>query len=158
VRPAPLLAAAALLLCACERAGTDKGWTYVQRGGSATLQSGGAGARLQMDCRKGVRPVTLTFTGVNARGSGPYQAVLVSDAQTTRAAGQIGPASHGFRIVAVTAADDPVMAAFARTGRMELVHVGRHTAFVAGGAQRLGVERFLAYCRGDAPEAPEDRG
>lgn len=159
MRGALLPVAGLLILAACERAGTtDRGWTYVQRGGAASLHSGGPGARMQMDCRRGAKAVTLTFTGVTGGGSGPYQTVLVSDSQTTRAAGQIGPAAGGARIEAQAAADDPVMAAFARTGRIDLVHRGRRTPFIAGGAQRLGIERLLAFCRGDTPAPAADRG
>jgi hypothetical protein len=155
-----VLVSALATVSACERRPAGVGWSYAQRGDAASLRSPSAdGLQAELDCRRGDRTISVIFTGLDAAGAGPYQVVLASDGQTTRLPGQIGPGAKGARVESVARADDPVLATFARTGRIELVHDGRRTPLTATGAQRLGVERFLGFCRGEStPQPASDRG
>jgi hypothetical protein len=154
--------AASLGLAACRQRVADDDWSYVQRGGAATLKSGpatGGGLSLEMNCRKGERSVQMIFTGVPSDRTGPFQVTLAADSRTTRLPGQIGPGTRGARLVSPASADDPVLAAFADTGRLDLVLPRARLPLTAAGARRFGVERFLAYCRGDMEPPPgADRG
>lgn len=117
-----------------------------------------------INCRRGEgRTMQIALTNLQSDRVGPFTVELAAGDRVSRLNGRIEPSPvggvGGARVVADAPLDDPAIAAFIETGRMEFtLPSGQKRPMSAGPEARDGLRRLLAYCRGEIltpdPKAP----
>ena len=148
-----LLAAGAVLSgCGHDRPsaglGSAYGLYFNDQGGSASLAYGLANSddvALMLQCEKGRGAVDVSDI---VRAQPAPRLVLTSDGRTTQVAVKVAPGeSDGPRILSGKAPlDAPALAAFRRSGRIEVANGNVRYGLKASDAERAGVERFFKAC------------
>jgi hypothetical protein len=157
---AALGAASLLVIASCSQDGARQiaaapsttvpgfGLFYVDEGGSAKLAYGQANSDdvdLMLECAKGSRTVQVTDV---ARTAGPAVLTLVSSGASARLNTRTDDGEGSTLLVADSAVDSAPLAAFRRTGRLEVSQAGVRHGLVARADERPGVERFFTACEG----------
>lgn len=142
--------AVALGSCATTQTGaTGLGWNFLNDGGEAKLAYGPPNATavgVMMTCQPGSGRVALSYAGPASDAASGL--TLASGDTRTHFAGRTEPdaMSGGVLVTAETAANDRVLAKFARTGRLEVQAGAGASSQPARGAEKRQVAQFLTTC------------
>jgi hypothetical protein len=152
---ATLLTGSALLLgCTHEDGGTalqttmpaDFGFHYLDEGPSAKLAYGQANSDnvgLMLQCAKGSR--TVEVSDVVRSDSAPTM-TLASAGRRSDIAMKVQPGPGAAVATGRTSAAAPALAAFRKSGRIEVSYAGLKYGMAAKPQERASVERFFAAC------------
>lgn len=122
----------------------DYGLHFVDGGDTAKLAYGQENSELMslmLECAKGSGEVEISDV---AHGSGEIS--LASDGKSAAFDGAVTPAPMAPVLIADARADAPVLQAFRRTGKVEVVNGKLRYGIDAGPTERPGVEQFFAAC------------
>jgi hypothetical protein len=150
-------AAVALGLAACTQGGHQAavisvptpyayGLFYTDEGPSVKLAYGAANSddvSMMMQCAKGSRRVEVSDV---ARDGAAPTLTLVSGGQSTQLKTSPSSGDGEVLLVARASVDAAPLAAFRRSGRIDVVYPGARYVIAAGPSERAGVERFFSAC------------
>jgi len=122
------------------------GLFYMDEGPSVKLAYGAANSddvSLMMECAKGSRRVDVSDV---ARDGAAPTLTLVSGGRTVQLKTSPNRGDGETLLVAHASTDVAPLAAFRRSGRIDVAYPGEKYVIVAGPSERLGVERFFAAC------------
>ena len=120
--------------------------TFIDEGRSAKLAYGQPNTdylALMLQCAKGSKLVEVTdMNGSTSAGA----LTLVSGAARSDLKATVEPGAGAPVLLAHTPAASPALAAFRRTGIIEVSHPGVRYGVTATAAERIAIERFFAAC------------
>ena len=126
------------------------GFYYLDEGPSAKLAYGEANSDnvgLMLECAKGSRMVDVSDV---VRSSPAPTLTLTSAGLRTELKAEVQSGEGAPIVTARAPAADPALAAFRRSGRIEVSYAGLRYAVAARPDERANVERFFGACEGRA--------
>jgi hypothetical protein len=124
------------------------GLYYLDEGPSAKLAYGQANSDnvgLMLQCAKGSRVVEVSDV---VRSSPAPTLTLISAGRSSALKAEVQSGEGSAIVTAKAPAAAPALAAFRRSGKLEVSYAGLHYGVTAKPQEKAGVERFFAACEG----------